>query len=289
MKYQFMRDNSMIFSIKKMAKYFEVSTSSYYAWLRSGPSNHELRDRELLKEIERIFKKKRGQYGSPRIYDAMKKAGYTCSKERIARLMRENGLVARPKKKFKVTTDSKHNYPISPNLLNQDFHVESANQCWVSDITYIPTWEGWIYLCIILDLYSRKVVGWSMASHLRAELAVDALNMAVAHRDPAPGVVFHSDRGIQYAAQLFREKLQSYEMVQSMSRKGNCWDNACAESFFSTLKMEEVFHKSYKTKEEARISIFEYIAVFYNNQRSHSLLDYYSPAEYEEMQVKKVA
>lgn len=290
MKYQFMKDNSTHFPKVKMAEIFNVSISSYYAWLKRKPSAHEQRDKELLAEIKRIFKEMRKKYGSPRIYRELKNTYYHCSRSRVARLMRENGLVARRKKRFKITTDSKHDYPISPNLLKRDFFSKSINECWVSDITYIDTNEGWLYLCTILDLFSRKVVGWSMASHMRAELAIDALDMAVKHRNPPKNLLFHSDRGVQYASKDFRKKLESYNMVQSMSRKGNCWDNAPAESFFSTLKMEEVYtHKKYQTREGARKSIFEYIEVFYNRKRSHSFLDYKSPAEYEEFSLQKVA
>lgn len=289
MKYQFMKDNSTTFPVKKMAGVLNVSRSSYYSWLTREPSSHELRDKELLTEIRIIFEKKRKLYGSPRIYKEMHTTDYSCSRSRIARLMRDNKLVARQKKRFKATTDSSHDYPVSPNLVNRNFSVDFINQCWVSDITYIDTMEGWLYLCTIIDLFSRRVVGWSIASHLRAELATDALDMAVLHRNPPRGLVFHSDRGIQYASTAFREKLESYHMIQSMSRKGNCWDNAPAESFFSTLKMEEVYHKKYRTRDEARQSLFEYIEVFYNRQRSHSFLDYISPATYEELRLQKVA
>jgi len=290
MKYQFMKDNSSIFPVQKMAHIFNVSSSSYYAWLKKKPSAHERRDNELLIEVKRIFEAKRKKYGSPRIYRELHGTNYSCGRGRIARLMSENGLVARQKKRFKVTTDSKHDYPISPNLLDRDFSVADINACWVSDITYIDTYEGWLYLCSILDLSSRRVVGWAMASHMRAELAIDALDMAVKHRSPSRGLMFHSDRGVQYASKEFRKKLKSYEMVQSMSRKGNCWDNAPAESFFSTLKLEEVYaHSKYKTREEARRAIFEYIEVFYNRQRSHSSLDYMSPVEYEDFRLQKVA
>lgn len=290
MKYKFMKDNSKQFPVKKMAEVFNVSRSCYYAWLNSEPSAHELRDKELLSEIKRIFEEKRKLYGSPRIYKEMHGTEFSCARSRIARIMRENGIVARQKRRFKVTTDSSHDYPISPNLVDRNFTVDSINTCWLSDITYIDTYEGWLYLCSILDLGSKKVVGWSMASHLRAELAIDALDMAVVHRKPGTGLIFHSDRGIQYASGAFREKLKQYRMVQSMSRKGDCWDNAPIESFFSTLKMEEVFiYKKYQTKEGARKSIFEYIEVFYNRQRSHSSLDYVSPVEYEESLLRKVA
>lgn len=284
-----MKNNSKIFQVKKMASVLKVSRSCYNSWLISKPSNHELRDKELLLEIKRIFKDKRSRYGSPRIYKQMKGTKYSCSKKRVARLMRENGLVARHKRKFKVTTDSNHDFPIAPNLLERKFVVSDLNRCWVSDFTYIWTLEGWLYLCVILDLFSRIIVGWSMASHIRAELAIDALDMAVAHRKPSEGLIFHSDRGVQYASYDFRKKTDNYKMIQSMSRKGDCWDNACAESFFSTLKMEEVYRQTYKTKEEARRSIFEYIAVFYNRQRSHSFLDYLSPASYEELQIGRAA
>jgi putative transposase len=289
MKYQFMKDNSKIFHVKKMASVLKVSRSCFYTWLNSGPSAHELRDRELLSEITRIFENNRKQYGSPRVYKELHGTEYSCSRNRVARLMRENDLIARQKRRFKVTTDSSHDYPVSPNLVNQNFSVSSINVCWASDITYIATMEGWLYLCSILDLSSRRVVGWSMADHMLAELVVSALDMAVLHRDPPEGLIFHSDRGIQYASTAFREKLGSYKMIQSMSRKGNCWDNAPAESFFSTLKMEEVYHKKYRTREEARQSIFEYIEVFYNRQRSHSFLDYTSPVKYEELRLQKVA
>ena len=204
-----------------------------------------------MKEIRSIFKSNRCEYGSPRIYRNLKGTKYSCSRRRIARIMRENNIVARKKCKYKITTDSSHNYPVSPNLINRNFTVDAANVCWVSDISYISTREGWLYLCIILDLFSRMIVGWSMASHIRADLAIDALTMAVTHRKPNPGLIFHSDRGIQYASESFREKLKTYTMVQSMSRNGDCWDNTCAESFFSTLKMEEVYKGNYKTRKEA--------------------------------------
>ena len=207
--------------------------------------------------------------------------GIHCARKRVARLMREKGLKARQKRRFKITTDSRHDYPISPNLLGRDFSVAKPNIVWVSDITSIDTQEGWLYLCIVLDLFSRIIAGWAMESHMKAELAITALSMAVIHRKPPEKLLFHSDQGIQYASGPFREKLDEFKMLQSMSRKGDCWDNACAESFFATLKNEEVFHRRYKTRDEARRSIFEYIAVFYNRQRSHSYLDFLSPVEYE--------
>lgn len=264
-----------------MAEVLKISRSRYYSWLKAPPSEHERRDQELGDIIKQIFRDKRGVYGSPRIYKELKAQEQRCSRKRVARIMRENGLRARQKRRFKVTTDSGHIHPVAPNLVKRQFIVESPNRVWVSDITYIRTMEGWLYLCIIIDLYSRKAVGWSMDSRITVELTIDALSMACMHRNPTEGLVFHSDRGVQYAAELFRKRLSEFKMVQSMSRKGDCWDNACAESFFASLKTEEVFHRSYKTRDEARHSIFEYIAVFYNRQRRHSFLDYISPEEYE--------
>lgn len=277
--------------MKKMAQLFNISKSRYYEWKKSPVSDRKERDKEYFEIIKELFIVNRSNYGSPRIHDDMKKRQIACSRKRVARIMRENGLKARPKRIFKVTTDSRHNYPIAENLLDRNFIVRTPNRYWVSDITYIPTFEGWLYLCVILDLFSRKAVGWSMASHLRSELAIEALKMAVFHRSPAKGLIFHSDRGIQYASEDFREQLDEYEMIQSMSRKGDCWDNACAEIFFSTLKQEEVFQNKYKSRAEARQRIFEYIAVYYNRRRSHSFLDYVSPDEYEVALItgKKVA
>jgi putative transposase len=286
-----MKEHSGEFPVKEMAEVLKISRSRYYSWLNSPPSNHEWRDNELGYLVKRIFEEKRRIYGSPRIHEELKAQGQRCSRKRVARIMRENGLRARQKRKFKATTDSGHELPVAPNLVGREFTVESPNRVWMSDITYIWTMEGWLYLCIIIDLYSRKAVGWSMYSRITVELTIDALSMAHMHRKPNEGLVFHSDRGVQYAAELFRKHLSEFNMVQSMSRKGDCWDNACAESFFATLKTEEVFHRSYKTRDEARRCIFEYIAVFYNRQRRHSFLDYVSPEEYESRRdwIQKVA
>ena len=276
-----MKEHSGMYPVKKMADVLKVSRSRYYAWLKKPWSTRTQCDSELLGIIKTIHEEKRKTYGSPRMHDEIKKKGQKCSRKRVARIMRENDIYARKKKRFKVTTDSSHQLPIAPNVLNREFSVTSPNMVWVSDITYIDTKEGWLYLCIILDLCSRKAVGWSMVSRMEATLVTSALSMAVLHRTPPKELIFHSDRGGQYASKAFRKKLDEYFMIQSMSRKGNCWDNACAESFFSTLKNEEVFCQSYKTRNDARTRIFEYIAVFYNRQRSHSFLDYLSPEEFE--------
>lgn len=276
-----MKEHSGILPVKKMAQALNISRSRYYFWRTSPPTEHEKRDQELGVIIERIHRDNRSVYGSIRIHRDMKDEGIRCSRKRVARIMREKGLRGRKKHRFKVTTDSGHGLPVSPNLLNRMFTVELPNRIWVSDITYISTLEGWLYLCIILDLYSRIAAGWAMDSQMTTALTVKALSMAVTHRNPGPGLVFHSDRGIQYAAEGFREHIKGYQMVQSMSRKGDCWDNACAESFFATLKTEEVFHRIYKTRYEAMICIFEYISVFYNRKRRHSFLDFMSPEKYE--------
>jgi putative transposase len=286
-----MKNHEGKYTVKKMAETLDISRSRYYTWLHSKPSLHELRDQELLISIQNFHEESRQIYGSPRIKRDMNKAGIRCSKTRIERLMKENGIKGRQKRCFKITTDSKHDYPIAPNLLNRQFNVRQPNTYLVSDITYIRTMEGWLYLCVIIDLFSRMVVGWSMANHMRAEMVIDALNMAVSHRNPSAGLIFHSDRGIQYACEDFRNELIRHKMIQSMSRKGNCWDNACAETFFASLKAEEVYRRKYKTRDEARSYIFEYIAVFYNRKRTHSFLDFLSPEKYELLMngFKKVA
>jgi len=286
-----MKNHESIYPVKKMAETLEVSRSSYYTWLTSEPGFRKLRDQELLVIIQNIYEESRQTYGSPRIKRAFVESGIKCSKKHIERLMKKNGIKGVQKSRFKVTTDSKHDYPVALNLLNRKFTVEKINTCWVSDITYIRTTEGWLYLSVIIDLFSRMVVGWSMAAHMRAELVIESLDMAVSHRKPPAGLIFHSDRGIQYACDDFRDELRRHKMIQSMSRKGNCWDNACAESFFSTLKSEEVFRRRYATRAEARFYIFEYIAVFYNRKRTHSFLDFLSPEKYELLMngFKKVA
>jgi len=286
-----MKNNEAIYPVKKMAETFKIPRSQYYTWLNSKPCSHELLDKELLVMIKTSHEDSRGIYGSPRVFKDIKKLGIKTSKKRIGRLMQWNGIKGAQKRRFKVTTDSQHDYPVAPNLLNRQFNVQQPNTYWVSDITYIWTMEGWLYLSVVIDLFSRMIVGWAMESHMRAELVIDSLKMAVTHRSPSDGLIFHSDRGTQYACDDFRTALKGYEMIQSMSRKGNCWDNACAESFFATLKTEEVYRRKYRTREEARFYIFEYIAVFYNRKRQHYFLDCLTPVEYEMNmhKIKKVA
>ena len=232
-------------------------------------------------QIKAVHKKSRKTYGSPRIYETLKASGETCSKKRVDRLMAKNGIRAKQKRKFVVTTDSKHNLPVADNILNREFNVHEPNTVWTSDITYIPTDEGWLYLAGVLDLCSKTAVGWSMGESMDRRLVIDALTMAYRRRKPCEGLIHHSDRGSQYASEDYRNLLRSYGMQMSMSRKGNCWDNAPMESFFGTLKKELVYHRKYRTREEARRDIFEYIEVFYNRERLHSSLGYLSPTDYE--------
>jgi putative transposase len=270
-----------------MCRVFGIAPSTYYAWERKQQSQRTTQDAELLESIRRIFAQYRGRYGSPRIRDELAREGVSVSRKRIARLMREAGLRAKGRRKYKPTTDSNHTLPVAPNLLQRDFHADRPNTAWVSDITYIWTREGWMYLAAILDLYSRKVVGWTLAERMTASLVCGAIDAATRLRRPTQGLIFHSDRGSQYASHAFRRRLWRHQMRQSMSRRGNCWDNAVAESFFATLKKELVRDRVFDTRAQARSEIFEYIEVFYNRQRAHSFLSYETPDAFEDCFEKK--
>lgn len=264
-----------------MCHVLKVSRSGYYHYIHRDISNRATENSKIVEKIKCIHKQYFGVYGSPRIYEELKDNGYSCSKPRVARLMKLHGIYAKTSKKFKVTTHSDHKYPISPNLLRQDFKTDSANKKWVSDITYIWTLEGWLYLTTIMDLYNRKVIGWSMSNRMTTNTTtIPALNYALRENQPLEGLIFHSDRGVQYASNDFREILKKHHIIQSMSGKGNCYDNAVAESFFHTLKTELVYHERYQTRNQARNSLFEYIEVFYNRIRKHSALGYKSPEDY---------
>jgi len=239
-------------------------------------------DEQLLQEIEQIFHDHRSVYGSPRIHVALRDKGMQCGKKRVARLMQQHGISARRGRSRVHTTNSQHQFPIAPNLLKRNFTAEAPDTVWVSDFTYVGTREGWLYLATILDVYSRRVVGWSMSHERNDELVMAALQMAVTWRKPAPGLIHHSDRGSQYASICYQSQLQQCGMLASMSRKGDCYDNAMAESFFATLKAECVDHQSYTTRIEARQDIFLYIEQFYNRKRLHSALGYVSPLIFEE-------
>jgi putative transposase len=263
-----------------------LSRSGYYEWLQKPECNRAKEDKEINIMIRQIFEEGRSTYGSRRIRQRLAQKGATVSRSRVARLMKEANLVCKTKRKFKATTDSKHNNPIAPDLLERKFKVQQANSYWVGDITYVATAEGWLYLAIVIDLYSRKVVGWSMADNLKAELVNNALLMAIWQRKPGEGLIWHTDRGSQYASGNHRAIIKQHRITQSMSRKGDCWDNAVAESFFHTLKTELTHQYKFRTREEARHVIFEYIEVFYNRIRIHSANDYLSPVEYETSQHK---
>lgn len=264
-----------------MCSFLQVSRSGYYEWLKRPASNRDSENKKLIAIIKEVFYKARGVYGTRRIVFSLLQLGIKTSRSRVASLMRKAGLVCKTKHKFKITTDSKHDQPIAENLLQRQFKVDAPNRCWVGDITYIPTDQGWLYLATVIDLYSRQVVGWSMASHMRVDLVNDAMNMAIGLRNPDKGLIWHTDRGSQYASESHRKILQKYGIKQSMSRKGDCWDNAVAESFFHTLKTELVNHWKFKNRSEAQNVIFEYIQVFYNRIRAHSAIFYLAPAQFE--------
>ena len=272
------------FRIQPMCRVLQVSRSGYYEYLNRPPSDHNIEDDKLRPQIRAAFEKGRKNYGTRRIKKALGKEENIISRRRIGRLMAEEDLKVQTKRKFKVTTDSNHNKPIAPNLLNREFTVAKPDSVYVGDITYIRTREGWFYLATVIDLFSRAVVGWSMGSRMKADLVNDAILMAIWKRKPDKGLIFHSDRGSQYASDAYRKTLKTHGIKASMSKKGDCWDNAVAESFFHTLKIELVHHCDFETREEARAALFEYIEVFYNRQRLHSSNGYEAPLVYETKQ-----
>lgn len=270
------------YSVAVMSRAFEVSASGYHAFCHRPPSARALEDQILLQQMRLLRSQTRRAYGSPRMRRALMKRGHACGRHRIARLMRENDLSARPKKRFRRTTDSNHRFPIAPNLLERHFSVAEPNRVWVSDVTYVSTREGWLYFAATLDLFSRRVVGWSFGTENDTELVLRALDMAVTARKPEHGLIYHSDRGSTYASGAFRAALDRHGFVASMSRRRDCWDNAVAESFFGSLKREWLQEHAYETIAEAKADLFRYIEAFYNRERLHSTLGYLSPAEFEE-------
>ena len=271
--------------VKRMAKALKTSTSGYYEWLKNGrKTKRDIEDKKYLSFIRIEFNKSRQTYGPRRLSKVLKQTyELNIGRTRVHEIMAENNIVPKTVKKFKATTYSNHNYPVAPNLLNRNFQVKAANMAWVSDITYISTREGWLYLAAVMDLHSGKVVGWAMDKQMTQNLVMDALKQAVGRARPPRGVILHSDRGVQYACKSYRNLLSRLGFVQSMSRKGNCWDNAPMESFFDTLKTELVYHEDYKTRAEARLSIFDYIETFYNNIRLQERLGYLSPNDFERL------
>jgi putative transposase len=266
-----------------MCKVFKVSRSGFYAWLNSRPGKRELENQELVRQIKLVYEKSRKTYGSPRITMALKAQAVSVSRPRVARLMQQAQLRAVQSRKFRVTTDSEHFYAVSDNLLDRNFTFQGIAEAWVSDITYIKTLAGWLYLTVVLDLADRQVIGWALSSTMKAEdTTVAALRMALANRKISKPLIFHSDRGVQYACGEFRKELNATPLItQSMSRKANCWDNAVAESFFKTLKTECVYVQKFENQKQAATTVFEYIEVWYNRQRIHSALNYRTPVQME--------
>lgn len=282
MKFAFVQEHADDFPVAAACQALAVSRAGYYAW-RDRPTSAQARRREeLAAQIQAVHEAHRRVYGSPRVYQVLRVQGQSVCENTVAKLMREQEIRARPARRFvPCTTDSGHGQPVAPNRLDRQFTAAQPNQKWVVDITYIPTGEGWLYLAGVLDLYSRRIVGWSMAPHMQTQLVQDALEMALARRGPATDLLHHSDRGSQYASEDYQHLLQIHQITVSMSGKGDCWDNACMESFWGTLKGELVSQQPYATRQEARTSIFEYLEVFYNRQRLHSSLGYQSPEAFE--------
>ncbi len=281
MKYAFIDQQRDSYPLQMLCRVLDVSDSGYTSWRQSDGPQRWLSDHALPARICEIHEETKAAYGSPRIYQELKELGVPVSKGRVERLMREHGLRARHKRRFKATTDSKHRLPVAPNVLEQNFVTERPDQVWTADITYIATAEGWLYLAIVLDLYTRQIVGWAMRERMTSDLVVDALRMAWFRRRPEPGLIHHSDRGSQYASKAYTDQLKARGIKISMSRKGDCWDNAPTESFFGTLKKELVYRTKFADMDEAKTKIFEYIESFYNRRRRHSTLDYMTPTEYE--------
>jgi transposase InsO family protein len=282
MRYRFIDEHRTHWPVRLMCRVLQVSTGGYYSWRDRPASARQQRREALTSAIQAIHQEVKQRYGSPRMHAELRARGQSGCVNTVAKLMRQHGIAAKTKRKFRLTTDSNHDLPVADNLLDRQFEPVAVNQVWVADITYIPTWEGWLYLAAVEDLYSRQIVGWSMGAHLSSRLVVDALEMAVAQRLPGAGLVAHSDRGSQYASEHYQRLLQRHGITCSMSRRGDCWDNAPMESFFASLKKELIHQEDYQTRAEARASVFAYIEVFYNRVRCHSALGYLSPVAYEQ-------
>jgi transposase InsO family protein len=281
-RFTFIRAERAKHDVAILCEVLQVSRQGYYAWLGRKPCRRRCRDEELRRSIHQTFADSDATYGAPRVHRALAADGEVTSRKRVARLMRQEGLVVQRRRRFVCTTDSRHGFRIAPNLVARNFNPDEPNQIWATDITYIPTQKGWLYLAVVLDLFSRKVVGWSMQPYQDRRLTLAALDMAIAARSPAPGTLMHhSDRGVQYACDDYRRALADAEIAASMSRTGDCWDNAVVESFFSTLKRELVYRTTFANHDAARSALFQYIEGFYNRRRLHSSLGYLSPEEYE--------
>lgn len=282
MRYRFLRDHRGQFPLTRLCRVLQVTRSGFYAWLQRPESAHAQEDRRLLTQIQTIYQASRRTYGSPRVHAALRQRGETCGRQRVTRLMRLHGLVATHRRRYRVTTDARHRFPVADNVLARQFTPAAPNQAWVSDLTYVPTHEGWLYLATVMDLASRRIVGWAMDTTLDATLALRALQAALQARQPAPGLIHHSDRGSQYASTAYQAVLTHHGVIPSMSRRGNCWDNAPMESFFHSLKVEWLHGMPFRTRAAARQAIFTFIEIWYNRQRLHSALGYQAPVTYEQ-------
>ncbi len=281
MKFAFIDEEKAQWPVTVLCAMLDVSRSGYYAWTTRPEAPRAKADAEVVVEIKAAHKAGRGNYGSPRVVRALRKSGRRISEKRVARLMRKEGIVGRKKKRFRKTTDSNHADPIAPNVLERNFAVDLPDTAWVTDVTYVFTLQGWLYLAVILDLFSRRVVGWAASANNDRTLALAALDMAVTQRKPSAGILHHSDRGSVYASADYRGALDRLGATKSMSRKGDCWDNSVAESFFATIKGEMIDHAQYETRAEATAAIADYIDAFYNLTRLHSAIGYVSPIEFE--------
>jgi putative transposase len=279
-----MAEHRKRFRIRKLCEVLGISRSGFYAWLHRQPSRRERENEVIAVQVREVHRRSREIYGSPRIYAELRGEGKGWGRHRVARIMREEGLRARCARHFRWIATKREELPASPDLLRRKFTASAPNRVWVGDVTIIRTGEGWLYLAMLLDLFSRRIVGWATSANPRQELALEALQMAIEQRQPRPGLIHHSDRGGQYSSAEYQNLLDQHGIRCSMSRPGNCLDNAVAESFFHTLKTEWIYHAHYKTRREARLAIFEYIEGFYNTERRHSSLDYQSPEEYERKQ-----
>lgn len=270
-----------MFRVRVMCAVLGVSSSGFYGWARRPVSRREQENRRLLSRIQSVHFETAGNYGAVKTWKTLRREGESCGRHRVARLRRINSIIAKRMRRFRAAYAARNSAPAAPNLLDQNFTADSPNRIWVGDITFIPTRKGWLYLAVQVDLFSRKIVGWSMSERINQQLVIDALIMAIKQRNPEPGLIHHSDQGIQYTGTNYQKILKTHDMIASMSRKGNCYDNAVAESFFSNLKNELVYHSDYYDRDEARAAVFKYIEVFYNRKRLHQTLAYKSPAQYE--------
>ena len=290
MKYAWVKNHCDSYEVNRLCRVLGISRSGYYRWLTATPSRRERRGQAIGEQAKRVFEENHGSVGYRKVHEELVAEGTACCDETVRKSLTRQGLHARATRKFvPTTTDSNHNLPIAENLLNRDFTATRPDEKWVSDITYIPTEEGWLDLAVVIDLFSRKVVGWAMENHMRTDLVIDAFDMALAHRRPLGDLVFYSDRGSQYASHAFRDRLELLKIRQSMSRKGNCWDNAPSESFFGRLKTEWTGRHQYRSRDEAKRSVYFYIEMFYNSKRRHAAIGYVSPNDYESQPLKQTA